>query len=170
MNFNPKTYSKIYFLKSELTDDQIIKKIEDKEHIVKPQIIDFINSISYVDIYCFLVAICYTPCIFICVCALWHMAISYEDINEKEAILIMNEIELTEFHRLCKLCDISYELYDITKKVILNEIDFGERILEKYFIPYLKLNLTVDIVLDKINIKGIDNLTEVDKGILLQVK
>ncbi len=140
MNFNPKTYSKIFFLKSELTDDQIIKKIEDKEHIVKPQIIDFINSISY------------------------------EDINEKEAILIMNEIELTEFHRLCKLCDISYELYDITKKVILNEIDFGERILEKYFIPYLKLNLTVDIVLDKINIKGIDNLTEVDKGILLQVK
>jgi hypothetical protein len=36
--------------------------------------------ISYVDIYCFLVAICYTPCIFICVCALRHMAISYEQV------------------------------------------------------------------------------------------
>jgi hypothetical protein len=41
--------------------------------------------------------------------------------------------------------------------------------MKKVVIPYLKENLNIDVILDKINIKGIESLSSIDREILESV-
>ena len=75
--------------------------------------------------------------------------------------------------RICSIIDpyINYKLEEVSKKVILgniNEYDFVIKNSEfKNFFESFRLdNTSIDDVLDKITVKGINSLDEIDKIIL----
>jgi hypothetical protein len=104
------------------------------------------------------------------------------DANDDKDILI-EEFENKEFMffrlshmkimRICSIIDpyINYKLEEVSKKVILgniNEYDFVIKNSEfKNFFESFRLdNTSIDDVLDKITVKGINSLDEIDKIIL----
>jgi len=130
------TYRKVYKVKHDLTDEQESSVIENSPLRIKDEVMDFASSISWADI------------------------------DEYNAVVVLSEIEKFEFNRLVNLCGINYEFTDITESVILDKIHFDEWIFKSCIEPFLVENLTLDIVLDKINLVGFDGLSQVDKEVL----
>ena len=74
------------------------------------------------------------------------------------------------FMFLTNAMDLRYKLDDVTEKAILDELDVDNEAMRKVVIPFLKINLDADIVLDKISLKGIKSLNKIDKKILKSFK
>ncbi len=62
--------------------------------------------------------------------------------------------------------EISFKYENITNKVLLGDIDFKNTKFENDINNFIKDNITIDIVLDKISSKGIISLSILDKEIL----
>lgn len=92
------------------------------------------------------------------------------EIHDKLSIVSLNPIEMDTFMFLTNAMDLRYKLDDVTEKAILDELDVDNEAMRKVVIPFLKINLDVDIVLDKISLKGIKSLNKIDKKILKSFK
>ena len=65
--------------------------------------------------------------------------------------------------------EISFKYENITNKVLLGDIDFKNTKFENDINNFIKNNITIDIVLDKINSKGMKSLSSLDKEVLNKV-
>lgn len=106
--------------------------------------------------------------------------IIYENISTDVEVAFMFSIDyITEqFINVLKKHEIFIEATNITDLVLMNKLQnhklfndvFSLSNLDQLAIPvlekFLKENTDINIVLDKINLHGIDSLTEIDKSIL----
>lgn len=83
--------------------------------------------------------------------------ISYFHIDENDFYFII-DILLENFVKL--------EYEDITSDVLMDKYQFKDVDFEIVKKDYIKNNITLDIVLDKINLKGINSLNDIDKELL----
>ena len=83
--------------------------------------------------------------------------ISYFHIEESDFYFIINI-----------LCEnyVKLEYEDITFDVLMDKYEFKDEDFEIVKKDYIKNNTTLDIVLDKINLKGINSLNDIDKELL----
>lgn len=88
-------------------------------------------------------------------------SIKHQQLSEDKAIVILSDSEYNELKRISSFCGFGYDLVDITNDVILEQTDQSNLLRE-----FLEDNLTVDIILDKINFKGMKSLSSLDKEIL----
>ena len=58
---------------------------------------------------------------------------------------------------------INFSYENITNKVFFNEVNFEDDNFTKEIEDFIKKNITLDDILDKINYLGVDSLTEIDK-------
>ena len=91
------------------------------------------------------------------------------EIHDKLTIVALNEREKELFDKYSEMIGVAYDLIDVTEKAVLGELKTSRLAMKKVVNPYLKRNLTVDLVLDKINIKGIESLSSIDRLILEEV-
>lgn len=95
------------------------------------------------------------------------LTLSEVETNDMVTYIVMNQFELEKFMKFSEITGIKYTIEDITDDVIL-----GKNVVECEYVYntlvsiFLENVLTVDMVLDKINLVGIDNITEIDKKIL----
>lgn len=61
---------------------------------------------------------------------------------------------------------IKFDINDITVDVLTDQYEFGNDEFDDIKKDYIKNNLTLDIVLDKINSHGLDSLNEYDRSVL----
>lgn len=95
------------------------------------------------------------------------------DIDNRSGIFCPGyEYEFSEFFRMFDSVDIEFEWIDITDNVLLGEKIFTDLLsdgnsvkdeLEKLLLKFYNENITTDIILDKINSKGMKSLSEEDK-------
>jgi hypothetical protein len=83
--------------------------------------------------------------------------ISYFHIDENDFYFIVNIL----YENYVKL-----EYEDITFDVLMDKYEFKDEDFEIVKKDYIKNNITLDIVLDKINLKGINSLNDIDKELL----
>jgi hypothetical protein len=83
--------------------------------------------------------------------------ISYFHIDENDFYFIVNIL----YENYVKL-----EYEDITSDVLMDKYEFKDVDFEIVKKDYIKNNITLDIVLDKINLKGINSLNDIDKELL----
>lgn len=89
---------------------------------------------------------------------------------------IVNDYDIDDLSKLYDTLSVKFKMEDLTKKVILcddiNTSYLSERgfdvskEINNLIKDFYKENVTVDDILDKINIKGIKSITKVDKLIL----
>ncbi len=82
---------------------------------------------------------------------------------------VMNPYQLQEFIRLQSKTGISYEMEDISEKVLMGEYkvdpDYAE-LLTEFFNKYEEMEKTSDMVLEKIFKHGVESMTKLDKSLL----
>lgn len=90
--------------------------------------------------------------------------ISYDVItnNLVTSYLMCTDNVLEYVISLCYKYEVKFNVIDITNDFLMGSI----KIDDKDFQNYLKENLNIDLILDKINQLGIDSLNEFDKKIL----
>lgn len=103
-------------------------------------------------------------------CYLFNRSLNYVEIDEMKSILSMNGDQLANFNRLSNLIGIGYELNDITYDSVLGDYSCFNEEAKSFISDFLEQNLTADLVLDKINIKGIDSLSDADMKVLKALK
>ena len=92
------------------------------------------------------------------------------EVHDMLSIFIMNEHEMRNFKKFTEITGIYYRITDITSDVILGDYNtMRESIADEIINTFLKENLTPDIILDKINIKGIGSLSKIDLEVLESV-
>ena len=91
-----------------------------------------------------------------------------ERVSENEMISYFH-IEESDFYFIINiLCEnyVKLEYDDITFDVLMDKYEFKDEDFEIVKKDYIKNNTTLDIVLDKINLKGINSLNDIDKELL----
>lgn len=99
-------------------------------------------------------------------CYTFHKGVKTLDIDDMSSVCILNDSQLSNLNKLMDLTGIRYALNDITDCSILGEYISDREDINLFISDFLEENLTVDMVLDKINLKGIDSLSDIDKNIL----
>ena len=99
-------------------------------------------------------------------CYIFHKGIKTLDIDDMSSVCVLNDSQLSNLNKLMDLTGIRYALNDITDCSILGEYISDREDINLFISDFLEENLTVDMVLDKINLKGIDSLSDIDKNIL----
>lgn len=95
--------------------------------------------------------------------------ISHDRIDENGKVLSFMIGPIDEFFTIdCFLSHkkINYLKEDINYKVLMGEYEFIDTPMEEYVDEYIKRNLNVDVILDKINYSGIESLTAADRMVL----
>ena len=91
-----------------------------------------------------------------------------ERVSENEMISYFH-IDESDFYFIINiLCEnyVKLEYEDITFDVLMDKYEFKDEDFEIVKKDYIKNNTTLDIVLDKINLKGINSLNDIDKELL----
>jgi hypothetical protein len=96
----------------------------------------------------------------------FYKSLTIGEVSEMLSICAMNDAELSTFNKFSELTGIEYIIKDVTVDVVLGNFKTDEYITNTIINPFLEDNLSIDMILDKINIKGINGLSEVDKKIL----
>lgn len=96
----------------------------------------------------------------------FYKSLTIGEVNEMLSICVMNDAELSTFNKFSELLGIGYIIKDVTVDVVLGNFKTDEYITNTIINPFLEDNLSIDMILDKINIKGINGLSEVDKKVL----
>ncbi len=88
-----------------------------------------------------------------------------KDVDSKlELIVIINQSQLELIVKLLNQSEIRFIYTDITVDVLQSIISFEDEYFQQQIEQYVSDNLTLDIILDKINLYGIDSLTEFEKN------
>ena len=86
------------------------------------------------------------------------------EINGKmSSYIITNRYVLTRIILFFRQRSIEFSYEDITDDVFFNQIKFEDDDFNKNIDEFIKENITVDHILDKINQFGIESLTDTDK-------
>jgi hypothetical protein len=86
------------------------------------------------------------------------------EINGKmSSYIITNRYVLTRIILFFRQRSIEFSYEDITDDVFFNQIKFEDEDFNKNIDEFIKENITVDHILDKINQFGIESLTDTDK-------
>lgn len=96
----------------------------------------------------------------------FYKSLTIGEVSEMLSICVMNDTELSTFNKFSELLGIGYIIKDVTVDVVLGNFKTDEYITNTIINPFLEDNLSIDMILDKINIKGINGLSEIDKKIL----
>lgn len=91
------------------------------------------------------------------------------EVGEMKTFVIMNDNQLSVFNKLTTITGIKYKLTDITEDSILGNYTTENEDVKSLISSFLEENLTIDLALDKINLKGIESLSEIDIKILKQI-
>jgi len=147
---------RIYRLDSDYENDEINKIIEKIPDSTKEILVDFADSLD------FLVEVCLKK------------DGTYSRTEGKEVTIVI--LDDWEKKRMLELTDLVYDKKRYTIKDISEDVLFGnhseknypdvEEKMKEIFDSYITMYLDTDTVLDKINIYGIDSLTERDKKVL----
>jgi hypothetical protein len=87
------------------------------------------------------------------------------DINGKlEQIMLINKDQFELITKLLHFFEIRFIYTDITVDVLQSIITFDDEFFQQQINQWVSDNLTLDIILDKINLYGIDSLTEFEKN------
>lgn len=89
-------------------------------------------------------------------------------ISENEMISYFH-IDENDFYFIIDILlenSVKLEYEDITFDVLMDKYEFKDEDFEIVKKDYIKNNITLDIVLDKINLKGINSLNDIDKELL----
>jgi hypothetical protein len=90
-----------------------------------------------------------------------------EETNGKiNSYIISDRYVFTRILLFLRQKDIDFEYEDISDSVLTGDIVFKDTIFEDDVNEFIKNNITVDHILDKINKFGIDSLSENDKIVL----
>lgn len=95
-------------------------------------------------------------------------AMTYGTPNGDVMYALMDELDVANMNEVSAIVGFRYELIDVTKEAINGEIEELKtyETLKELIENFLRKNLTINMVLDKINEKGIDSLNDVDREIL----
>jgi hypothetical protein len=80
--------------------------------------------------------------------------------------------DMMSINNMCEFLDsvnVRYVREDITDKVLIQSIKFDDDNFSELAEKHIKSNLTIDMVLDKINIRGIESITDIDRIVLESV-
>jgi len=94
---------------------------------------------------------------------------SHDDISSSGHVIsymIGDEAEFKIVFSFLRDKSIRYKCVDIERDVLMGEYDFQGTPIDEDIDDFVKSNLTVDIILDKINIKGLESLSILDKSVL----
>jgi hypothetical protein len=94
-------------------------------------------------------------------------AFDVETKGKISSYVITNRYVLTRIILFLRSRNIDFSYENITNKVFFNEVNFEDVYFTKEIEDFIKENITLDDILDKINCLGIDSLTEIDKKILV---
>lgn len=86
--------------------------------------------------------------------------------NELISYFYIDEIDLYFITDIFYENSVRFDYEDITFNVIIDKYKFNDSEFELFKKDYIKNNITLDIVLDKINIEGIKSLSEIDLNLL----
>lgn len=130
------TYRRVYKIKNDKTSEEEIEALDSVDESTQLKIYEFSKSIKF----------------------------SAIDGETEVAIMSDDEFKVYEYYnQLTKMYD---ESIDITDDIILGKVELEDRITKTIIKPFLKSELNKDIILDKINLTGIESLSELDKKIL----
>ena len=77
--------------------------------------------------------------------------------------IITDRYVLTRIIIFLRNRNINFSYENITNKVLFNEVIFEDDDFTKEIEDFIKQNITLNDILDKINYLGVDSLTEIDK-------
>ena len=77
--------------------------------------------------------------------------------------IITDRYVLTRIIIFLRSRNINFSYENITNKVFFNEVNFEDVYFTKEIEDFIKQNIKLDDILDKINYLGVDSLTEIDK-------
>lgn len=80
--------------------------------------------------------------------------------------MIISQVDFLKTIHFLKSKGVILDHSEISEDVLLGKISFKGTDIEKDVENFIQKNLTLDNVLDKINISGVDSLNEYDKSIL----
>lgn len=87
-----------------------------------------------------------------------------EEINGKiSSFLITDRYVFTRVLIFLRQIGIEFKYTDISNDILIGKISFKGTSFDDEIQNFIKNNITVDIILDKINAFGIESLTELDK-------
>ncbi len=78
-----------------------------------------------------------------------------------------DQMSVNDVCSFLRVKDIRFNVSEITDVVMRQEITFEDEEFSKLVKNHIESNLTVDMVLDKINIMGVKSLTDIDKSVLV---
>ena len=94
--------------------------------------------------------------------------ISYDreiDGNLQEIILV-NEKQFQLIVSILEDCEIKFVYQDITIDVLHSRVEFDDDDFQEKIDDFVQNNLTLDLILDKINLYGVKSLTDFEKTFL----
>lgn len=91
------------------------------------------------------------------------MAYDVETDGKMSSYIITTRYVLTRIILFFRQKNINFEYEDITDSVFFNLVKFTDDSFSKNIENFIKENITIDNILDKINLLGIDSLTDVDR-------
>lgn len=80
--------------------------------------------------------------------------------------MLISKLEFLKILHFLKSKGVIVEHSEITEDVLLGKFSFKGTDIEKDVDSFIQKNLTLDNVLDKINLSGVDSLSDYDKNIL----
>ena len=130
------TFNRVYKITNSKSNKEKIETLNSFDPIIQREIYNFAQSIKVLEV---------------------------DDFTE---IAIMNDYEFERYSYYNNLLKVGDRPTDITDDIILGNLFFEEYITNVIINPFLENELNVDMILDKINIKGLENLTLLDHKVL----
>lgn len=83
-----------------------------------------------------------------------------------QEILLVDSKQLEVIVSILETCEIKFIYQDITIDVLHSRVSFDDEEFQDQIDEFVKNNLTLDLILDKINLYGVKSLTDFEKSFL----
>ena len=83
-----------------------------------------------------------------------------------QEILLIDSNQLEVILSILETCEIKFVYQDITIDVLHSRVSFDDEEFQDQIDEFVKNNLTLDLILDKINLYGVKSLTDFEKTFL----
>jgi hypothetical protein len=83
-----------------------------------------------------------------------------------QEILLVDSKQLEVIVSILETCEIKFIYQDITIDVLHSRVSFDDEEFQDQIDEFVKNNLTLDLILDKINLYGLKSLTDFEKSFL----
>lgn len=83
-----------------------------------------------------------------------------------QEIILVDENQFQLIISIFETCEIKFVYKDITMDVLYSRVSFDDEEFQDKIDEFVKNNLTLDLILDKINLYGVKSLTDFEKTFL----